>query len=227
MSASPKLSSAQNQTGPVGHGNYTVSQGDCIESIAYEYGLFWKTVWNHPENADLRSIRGDPNRLLPGDHIYLEKTLKEVAAATDQRHCFRRKGVPSQLHVVLKQGDQPRANMPYIIDIDGTVLSATTNANGEIIHPILPNARLAKIRFGPPKAQQEIQMALGNLDPITEITGVQGRLINLGYPCGAIDGQLSPMTAAAIRAFQDCVSLPATGDVDRATRDAILQAHGS
>jgi len=229
MSTATTPTAAQSQTGPVGHGNYEIQQGDCVESIAYEHGLYWKTVWSDPQNADLRSIRKDPNRLLPGDRIYLmEKTLKQVAAATDQSHRFVMMGVPSRLHVVLMQGGKPRANMPYTINIDGkTIISSTTNAQGEIKHPILPNARLATIRFGPQNAQQEIRVALGNMDPVTEISGVQGRLKNLGFSCGAIDGQLSPSTVAAIRAFQDSAGLAPTGDLDQATRDALLQAHGS
>lgn len=219
---------ASQQTGAVGQGDYVVVQGDCVESVAFEHGLFWKSVWDDPENAELKRVRQDPNRLLPGDRLHLlEKRLKLVDAGTEQRHRFRRKGVPSQIHVVLKQGGKPRAHVRYVLDVDGALFSDATNAQGELTHPIPPNARLAKIKFGPPDQQQEIDLPLGHMDPITEMTGVQGRLTNLGYRCGPIDGQLSAATAAALAAFQRDAGLPPTGELDQPTRDALAQAHAS
>jgi N-acetylmuramoyl-L-alanine amidase len=36
---------------------YKVKPGDCVSSIAHRNGLFWETVWNHPENQSLKSER--------------------------------------------------------------------------------------------------------------------------------------------------------------------------
>jgi hypothetical protein len=30
---------------------HTVAEGECLSSIAHRYGFFWKTLWDHPENA--------------------------------------------------------------------------------------------------------------------------------------------------------------------------------
>ena len=66
--------------------DYTVKEGDCIASLAYDRGLLWQTVWNHPLNALLKTQRQDPNVLKPGDIVHLpDKQLKTVDKPTDQR----------------------------------------------------------------------------------------------------------------------------------------------
>ena len=80
--------------------NYTVKQGDCISSIAQKHGLFWDKVWNHPKNANLQERRKDPNVLSPGDVVFVpDKDEKEESGATEQRHRFKRKGVPEKLRI--------------------------------------------------------------------------------------------------------------------------------
>ena len=48
----------------IGH---RVQQGDCMVSIAELCGFFWETLWNHPNNKDLRGLRHDPTVLLLDD----------------------------------------------------------------------------------------------------------------------------------------------------------------
>jgi hypothetical protein len=87
-------------SGPVGDGEYYVAEGDCIESIAFARGIPWTRIWDHPENAALKEARRDPNILLPGDRLFVpDPELKNVAAATDKRHKFRRMGAASRLRI--------------------------------------------------------------------------------------------------------------------------------
>ena len=65
------------------------------------------------------------------------------------------------------------------------------------------------------------------LDPVTELTGVQARLRNVGYGEVPIDGALGPATVAALCAFQRDHGLDPTGRPDRETQDALLAQHGS
>ncbi len=51
---------------------YTVKPGDYLVKIANEHGIAnWKTIWDHPNNAELRKKRKSPDVLFPGDQVYV------------------------------------------------------------------------------------------------------------------------------------------------------------
>ena len=205
---------------------YKVKQGEDIESIAKKFGLFWETVWNDPKNAKLGTKLKTPNQLLPGDVIFiLEKSVKEESGATGQRHQFRRKGVPSMLRLQLLDEGKPRANETYVLNIDGDLFTGTTDKNGMIEQPIPPDAKQGKLLIG--EDQEEYLLYLNYIDPINEISGVQGRLLNLGFDCGEIDGVLGPETEATLKEFQQKYKLFESGKIDEATRNKLLEVHGS
>jgi N-acetylmuramoyl-L-alanine amidase len=71
-------------------------QGDSIPSLAHENGHFWETVWNDGANAELRQKRPRPNQLAPGDEVAIpDLRPKKKSGATEQKHRFVRRGVPS------------------------------------------------------------------------------------------------------------------------------------
>jgi len=210
----------------VGKGDYIVKQGDCIESIAYKHGLLGESIWNDPRNAELNRIRMEPNALLPGDRVHIRiKQEKQIQAATEQRHTFRRLGVPSRLCIRLILDNRIRANEPYTLQIDKNLISGITDAEGKIQIAISPNARSGKLIIGPD--QEEYELDLGHIDPIGEISGIQGRLNNLGFFCGEAKGILSSETQEALRKFQKTYKLPESGEPDEATRQKIVELHGS
>jgi hypothetical protein len=210
--------------------DYTVKQGECLESIAKQHGYFWQTLWDHPRNADLRQRRKDPDVVFPGDVVHIpERSEKSEPGATELRHKFRRKGVPSRLRIALKdEDDEPRAGLPYTLVIDGQVLSGTTDGDGALQHPIPPNAQRGTLTVRPPDDEEEhYDLQLGHMDPVTETSGVQARLNNLGFDCGKVDGLLSPRTQEALRAFQAKHRLETTGKPDEATQQKLKDEHGS
>ncbi len=220
-------SSGQSQSsGPVGSGNYEVQQGDCIESIASDHGHFWGTIWNHPNNQQLKQKRKNPNILLAGDNVFVpDLRIKQESGPAETRHRFRRKGVPSKVQIVLKdkQGN-PRPNLDYVMEIDGQLAQGKTDGQGKVEHPILPNAQKGRLIVG--NEGEEYDLNLGNMDPVTEITGVQSRLENLGFNC-EVTGKLDDTTKQAIRAFQKKHALKETGEPDDPTRQKLEQEHGS
>jgi glycosyltransferase involved in cell wall biosynthesis len=79
--------------GAVGSGTRVVEQGDSIQSLAAAAGFHWQTIWDLPDNADLRRTRRDPGILLPGDRVSIPDIRpKVVKAGTDTRHHFRLRG---------------------------------------------------------------------------------------------------------------------------------------
>lgn len=205
---------------------YVARQGDCIASIAFQHGLFPETIWNHPNNAVLKENRVNQNILHPGDIVFVpEKEERVESCATEQRHRFRRNGIPSKLRLRLLTNGEPRANETYIVDIDGALSSGTTDDEGWLEHPIPPDARRGRLRVG--ETQDEYTLNLGNINPIGEISGAQERLNNLGFDCGPADGNLGQRTEMALRSFQKKYGLTESGETDEATRNRLVEIHRS
>jgi hypothetical protein len=206
---------------------HTVRPGDCIESIAFEHGHFWKAVWNHPDNHQLKSLRKDPNVLMAGDKVFVpDLRPKEESGDTEQRHSFKRKGVPSLLQIVVKRFDEPRANEPYVVDIDGQIDRGTTEEDGLVKIRIPPHAKQGKLIVGQGQDQEMYLLALGHMDPVNEISGIQARLNNLGFDAGPADGQWTEKTREALKEFQEKHGMTATGEADQATQDELVEANG-
>ena len=201
---------------------------DCISSIALEHGFFPDTIWNDPDNADLRRVRPDPNVLRKGDLVVIpDKRRKEDDKSTDQRHQFRRKGFPTTIHIRLLKNDEPRANEPYHLVVDGRIHEGMTDGDGNLWIYIPANARKATLYVGEGEYRDEYELALRYLQPVSDLKGAQQRLNNLGYPAGPENGDLSPLIIQALRWFQRDHGLDVTGENDFKTQEKLIDLHGS
>lgn len=208
--------------------NYSVKQGDCIMSIADKFGFRWETIWNHPDNADLKRLRKDPNILFPGDIAVIpDKTPRFETSPTDQLAKFVKKTPPAQVRLrLLDMKHQARPNVDYTADADGVISSGKSDGDGYITIPVPPKAQTLKLSVIEGSKTDEYTLPLGSIDPIEELSGVQQRLANLGYPCGSEQGTMGESTKAALRAFQKEMKLDATGQLDDTTRQKLKQMHG-
>ena len=51
---------------------YTIKSGDTLSKIAQEADIpDWKTIYNDPKNDQFRKDRPDPNKIYPGDKIWI------------------------------------------------------------------------------------------------------------------------------------------------------------
>lgn len=214
--------------GPVGDGDYEVVDGDCIESIAEQTGHLWQTIWNHPRNAAVKSVRESPNVLLPGDRIHIPPLQPGVYdRATDARHSFVLHGRPSKLQFCVLEGGKPRANEQYSLRVDAHVFTGTTDGDGNIEVAIPPGAVEGELVVGTGRARRRVyKLQLGGMDPVGSPMGIQKRLQNLGYPC-PLTGEMDEETAAALAGFQRDEGLEATGILDPDTSKKLKAVHAS
>ena len=212
--------------GPVGQGDYVVGKGECISSIAYEHGCFWETLWNYPDNNELKQTRKNPNVLLEGDRLTIPPIrVQEENGSTEQRHRFKAKGVPIDLRIRLLFDGEPRKNKDYRLVIDNMlILQGTTDSDGVLQESIPPNSEEGQLLLLP--EQQEYLLQLRHLDPIEEITGIQARLNNLGFDCGPVDGKAGPKTKAAVTAFQHENGLTVDGVAGPQTQAKLKAVYG-
>lgn len=206
-----------------------VSQGDCISSIAHEFGLFWETIWTHEKNAELVKKRENPNALLPGDKVFVpDVRQKDESGATTLRHVFRLRGGPVKLNIQLLDIDgNPRVNIPFTLDVDGKKIQKSTNEEGRISELIPATSVKAKLTVRPPNAPvEEYDVDLGFMTPISDTAGVQARLKNLGFYRGDMNGNLDEETLDAVAEFQADAGLSVTRAIDDATRAALNEQHG-
>lgn len=211
--------------------NHTVQQGDCLVRIATSYGFRdFRTIYDHPGNAALKRKRPDPNLLFPGDVVFIpDKQQRNQPAATDKVHRFRVPNPRRMLRLVLEDlSGQKMVAEPYTLDIEGTVIRGVTDADGLIEHPIAMDAvsgTLTTARFTWP-------LHVAHLNPLEDtgddgVTGMQARLRNLGYDPGPIDGIAGPLTAEAVRAFQeDNPPLDVDGVCGPQTRAMLVKRYG-
>ena len=244
---------------------YRVRAGDCIASIAERAGVSVETIWNHPQNEQLRRQRDDPNVLYPGDIVFVpEREPGSFSGACEQRHRFRRLGVPLRLRMRIMQFPEeqdeqqpreaatetrynrdvsmedpepvtspqewePRVNVPFVLNIDGTLIEGRTDGDGYIDLPLPAKARRGELKLeaGTP-CEKRLPVRLGRLNPLSELSGIKQRLVNLGFPFDDIETEsMTRELEDTLLIFQEMHGLDITGVADSATRDRLRELHGS
>lgn len=170
--------------------------------------------------------------MLPGDQLFVpDKRPREEAASTGKQHVFVRRGVIEVLRIYVEDMlGMPREEVPYTLTIDGRIVEGVTGSEGLVTVSIPPNAQSGSLVVGDvndDEGRQEYDLDLGHLDPIGAATGVQQRLLNLGFDCGPADGIIGPRTAGAIALFQAYSGLEPTGELDSRTVASLTQDHKS
>src|SRR5436190_6395061 len=205
--------------------NYQVKQGDSVFSIAFEKGFFADTIWEHANNEEVKDDRKDPNVLMPGDVVHIpDKRLKEVSKPTNNVHKFQVKNTPKRFRIQIMRGDLPVRDMEYVLTIEGSETTGKTDGEGWITRPISPNAKKGELSL---QKGQKFDLNLGFLDPVDEVTGLQGRLRTLGYYSGPINGELNDDTKESLKEFQAYNDLDTTGESDDETKSLLEEFAGN
>jgi LysM repeat protein len=207
-------------------GRYTVKQGDHIASIAAEAGfLSWKTVWEDSKNSGLKSKR-NPNVLYPGDEIEIpEHQKKQESIPTTEYSTFQTVGDPVQLKiVVLDWAGNPVVDTELDIQLDGGEKIKTAgdgSATKKVVDPEgSKEGRLTVKGF-------ELDLKVGHLDPVEELSGQAGRLNNLGYKAGNPKDKTDKYYLSAVEEFQCDYGLTVDGICGPNTQAKLKEIHGS
>jgi len=211
---------------------HVVEQGETMLTIAARYGVrAWRTIFDDPANAALKKKRKDPQVLYPGDQVTIPDGPADdgVAVHLDQRtELVRRRRDRQRLALTLSNVDwSPMANVEYTLSFASGELRGTTDAEGFLAAELPLNVDELQLEVG----GIVFELRMGHLNPLEQtddggISGCQGRLVNLGYFDGEIDGKSSPELQRAIRRFQLQHDLPRTGRLDDATRAKLAEKHG-
>lgn len=210
---------------------HTVAQGECLSSIAKQYGFHdYRTIYEHGNNADFRQLRKNPNVIKPGDQLFIpDKDQKIVERPTGASHRFQVQKRKTMLRIIVKDEDTPLRNQPYTLEVEDQKFEGTTDGDGLLKQEIPPDAVEGVLRMqhsvNGGTHSLEWQLRLGHLDPVDEISGAQARLNNLGFFCGAVDGVSGPRTEGALRSFQKKHGLAETGQLDDATQALLRDSH--
>lgn len=212
--------------------NYVVLQGDHLSKIAKENGFTdYSVIWDHPQNAELKKLRKNPNVLLPGDQVYIpDMEMKEETGATNQRHTFVVDKKTLKLKLVLEDAyEKPIAGAQCALLVGGQPFQVTTDGNGRMEQEIPLDATAAWLTIQgdqTPFKGESIAIKIGHLDPVDAPSGQVARLNNLGYFAGDLDGSDADALKSAIEEFQCDHGLTVTGDCDSQTQAKLQQVHG-
>ena len=171
---------------------HIVEQGDYLSKIARTFGFVdYKTIWDAPENKDLKEKRKNPNVLFPGDELVIpDKEIREESRATEKKHKFELQTEPLHLRIVLLGLDKkPLDSHECILTVDGEPNDITTPSDGRLDEEIFEQAAAGKL-LDKGKSDDKIpterifSLKIGHLDPVDEVSGQMARLNNLGYNAG-------------------------------------------
>lgn len=224
-----------------------VKPGEYLAQIARSYGFVdFHTIWDAPENQDLKNQRKNPNVLFPGDKLVIpDKELGEESRSTERRHRFEFQGQKLMLRIqLLDLKNKPVAGHEGTLTIEGDSKEFKTGSDGMVEKEIsVEHAGGKLVDAGKPNSKRpfqlplEIPIKIGHLDPEDKVTGQIARLNNLGYNAGEVPDhrpsdaeaeklRKSPQFLSAVEEFQCDHQLKVDGICGDHTREKLVKVHG-
>jgi N-acetylmuramoyl-L-alanine amidase len=194
------------------------------------YGISATIIYADPDNAELWKKRPNPNQLMPGDEVSLGDPNRPSDLPTGAGHTLMiSEGDDETLSIFLgSRTDSSFAGKNFELTVGDRKAQGTVPDDNVIAADIPLGSDSGELKVwlsDDPEVIASWTLKIGHLDPITEVTGVQARLNNLGYDAGNVDGSEDEDLDAAVAAFQDDVGLEPSGEIDDDVRAALDQAH--
>ena len=213
---------------------HTVAQGETLTKIARQYKYAsWKKIYEHPNNADFRALRDNPDIIFPGDQIIIpDIEPKKISARAGRTHIFCLKKAKETLRLNIGAG--------LGIPLEGA--RAVLNAGDQKVEALLGQEGLLEIELPEdysPEGELEVyldpddeepsyvfELELGTLDPVEELSGVQARCNAIGFDCGVVDGIMGSKTREGIEEFQEAYELEVDGEPGPLTKAKLKEVYG-
>jgi hypothetical protein len=179
----------------------------------------------------LKKLRGNAHILFPGDEVAIPNKLARVANVYGGEAEFVLLTAPEVLRVRFAEAEAT--------DGEPVLFRATPDAGSDCFEGELGADGTMEIELPPDTTKVTVELfcgegddpfttyelAIGEMDPVTEVTGVQARLANLGYYDGVVNGELGPATKAAIVRFRREYGLRLSEEIDGHLRNALIWVH--
>ena len=215
---------------------HTVAEGEHLPGIAAQHGFAdFATLWDHPENAELKAKRKNPNILMAGDRVVIpDRETRVESAATDQKHRFQATLKKLKLRVKVVDLSNQTVRRICFLKTSRTVepmLQLDELFEAEV-HPLETSATMSFPQSpSNPSPREDIPLEIGGLDPVDEPSGQQQRLNNLGYFAGFSKTPEPEQLKWAVEEFQcdhkKSDGLQVTGVCEPAkTQKALEKKHG-
>jgi hypothetical protein len=198
---------------------HRVEQGQSLAHIAFQHRVHMRALLDAPENRELLARRS-MNILFEGDEVFIpDEPPKQIGIPTGRSHRFVYQPRTLPVRLQFLQGGVPRSHEPIDWRVAGAEwVEDRLDADGWLRAAVPLDATELEVVFHPETdyAQTRV-MRLAHLDPAEEVRGIQQRLNNLGFACGAEDGDAADRTKAAIEDYQRAHGLAETGELDDST----------
>ncbi len=196
---------------------------ELVDRAAPQFSV--QAIKEHEKNSHLFNTR-TAYLLKTGDVIWIpdeapERQWFSVSRGQTARFVASRNTRPFRLLLRYPEGT-PVKGKEFILSVGEVSVGGKTDAEGmlDVRVPISATQALVVVDGYRKKIQ------IGALEPAHTAKGYQGRLRNLGYAVGPVDGIVGPKTRGAIRAFQRDRELELSARMDDETLSALTGAYG-
>src|SRR5437879_5438783 len=139
----------------------TAKKGDDVISIAAAAGFAnWKTVYDAPENGDLRKQRPDPHTLMEGDKVFVpDLTPLTVTLKAGHTYLIKTKQLWATVDLIMNDpSGNPYAGKKWTLKVAGKDYSGTTDDKGKITQKVPPEATQGELTvFLDDKGEQKLE----------------------------------------------------------------------
>src|SRR4051812_9076428 len=172
---------------------HVVKQGERLATIAAMYGVSPTIIYAAPDNAELWKKRPNPNHLLPGDEVSLGDPNRPSDLPTGAGHTLMiANGRDETVSLFLgSRYDASFAGQKFELKAGNRTIQGTVPDDNVIVAVVALGTEAGVLKLWlseDPEVIASWTLKIGPLDPITEVSGVQARLNNLGYGAGEVDG---------------------------------------